>query len=240
MKLQTPRVRLLLGAIAAALAIMAVGATGAQAKLVKLTGSSTVVPSDGAKQFLANAGVSVSPIAPATDANPGFSFPIVAGFGNTKTYNGLLAHSGGLRFTKGDKSAVLRRFVAVRAGKLAVLLAQIPGRKGGCKHVAQALRKFARHHHGYFDPLSEAARRYPKAARHVVKALKRYCKQGRVIVLANLTHLGKSVENGTATLTADLNLSAQAARLVNKLAGSHVVSKGALLGTATSTVTRGS
>ena len=96
---------------------MAVGASGAQAKLVKVTGSTTIAPSDGAKQFLANAGVSVSTVGAATSSDAGYTFPIFAGFGDTKTYNGLLAHSGGLRFTKGGKSAVVRRPVAVRVGK---------------------------------------------------------------------------------------------------------------------------
>ena len=222
----------------AATALLAVGASGAQAKLVKVTGSSTVAPSDGAKQFLANAGVSVSTVGSATSSDSGFTFPIVAGFANTKSYNGVLAHGGGLKFTKGDRAAVLRRFVAVRAGKLAVLLAQVRGVKGGCGHIARALRRFANKpdRNNYSDPLAKL--RYPRAVKHVVAATKRYCKQGRVIVLATLSNLDKSVTDGTATLTADLNLSRQAARLVNKVAGQKVVRKGALLGSATSTVTR--
>ena len=239
MKLQTPRARQLLGAFVAATALLAVGASGAQAKLVKVTGTSTVAPSDGAKQFLANAGVTVSPVGAATASDSGFTFPITAGFANTKSYNGVLAHSGGLKFTKGAKSAVLRRFVAVRAGNLAVLLAQVSGAKGGCKQIAGALRRFAikPDRNNYSDPLAKL--RFPKAVKRVITATKRYCKQGRVIVLATLNNLDKSVTDGTATLTADLNLSAQAARLVNKVAGKKVVKRGALLGSATSTVTRG-
>ena len=238
MTLNASRTRLLLGVAAVALALMAVGAAGAQAKLVKVTGSSTVVPSDGAKQFLANAGVSVAPVAPGTSASPGFTFPITAGFGDTKTYNGILAHGGGLKFSKGGKSLVVRKFVAVRAGKLAVLLAQIPGAKGGCKHIAAAARKFAikPDRNNYSDPWAKL--RYPKAVKRLIAATKSYCKKGRVIVLANLTNLGKSVEGKTATLTADLNLSAQAAKLVNRVAGKKAVSKGALLGSSTSTVAR--
>ena len=228
-----------IGAVVAALALMAVGASGAQAKLVKVTGSTTVAPSQAATQFLSNAGVSVSPVGSAGSGPSGFSFPIVAGFGDTKTYNGLLAHSGGLKFTKGGKSVVLRRFVAVRAGKLAVLLAQIPGARGGCGHIAQAARRFAikRDRSQYTDPFAKL--RYPKAVKHVIKSVKRYCTQGKVVVLANLTNLGKSVEGKTATLTADLTLSRQAARLINKVAGKKAVRKGAPLGSATSTVTRG-
>lgn len=239
MTVLAPRARLLLGAVVAALAIMAVGAAGAEAKLVKVTGSTTVTPSAGAKSFLANAGVSVDPVAPATAANGTFTFPIFAGFGDTKTYNGLLAHKGGLKFTKGNKSAVVRRFVAVRLAKTSVLLAQIPGVKGGCQHVAKATRAFAKKHPRARYTTRKAALKYPKAAKHVVQGLKRYCKQGRVIILATLTNGSKSVSGGTATLTADLNLSNQAAKIVNRVAGSHVVNAGALLGSATSTVTKG-
>ena len=81
------------------------------------------------------------------------------------------------------------------------------------------------------------AKQYPRAARHVVRALKRYCSGGRVIVLARLTNLGKSVEDGTATLSADLRLSRQAARIINGVAGSKVVAPVALLGSGVSTVT---
>jgi hypothetical protein len=239
MTLNAPRARLLLGAVAAALVLMAVGAAGAQAKLVKVTGSTTVVPSEAATQFLANNGVSVAPIAPATAVDSGFSFPIAAGFGDTKTYNGLLAHKGGLKFTKGGKSLVVRRFVAVRARGLAVLLAQLPGVRGGCGHIERAARKFAKKHDRARYTTKWVRLHYPKAAKHVIKAVKRYCKQGRVIVLATLSNVGKSVEGTTATLTADLNLSAQAARLVNRVAGKKVVKKGALLGSATSTVSPG-
>ena len=228
-----------IGAVVIALALMAVGAAGAQAKLVKVTGTSTVAPSEAATQFLSNAGVAVSPVGTATSGESGFTFPITAGFGDTKTYNGLLAHSGGLKFSKGARSVVLRRFVAVRAGKLSVLLAQLPGARGGCGHIAKAARRFAKRpdRSRYTDPFAKL--RYPKAVKHVIKAVKRYCTQGKVIVLAKLTNLGKSVEATTATLTADLKLSAQAARLVNRVAGKKVVRSGAALGTATSTVTPG-
>lgn len=70
-----------------------------------------------------------------------------------------------------------------------------------------------------------------------MRALRRYCSEGRVIVLAQLTNRGKSVDNGTATLSADLTLSKQAARIVNRVAGSDVVAEGAPLGSGVSTVT---
>lgn len=231
------RTRVALLALVGTLALMSVGATAAQAKLVKLTGTTAVTPSQEARNFLANNGVAVEPTGPATFANGAFTFPIVKGFGNTRTYEGVLAHAGGLRFSKGDRSAVLRRLVAVRAADTSVLLAQLPGRPGNCGQVKRVLQRWLSNHPGVKRHLWQLARQYPKAARHVVRSLRDYCQQGRVIVLATMTNLGKSVSNGTATLSADLVLSRQAARIINRLAGSEVVAEGAPLGSAVATVT---
>ncbi len=236
MQRRRSRPRTAVAALVGALALMSLGATSAQADIVKLTGSSSITPSEQAKQFLANNGVSVAPTGQATVAGGVFTFPVVAGFGDTETYDGVLAHAGGLRFSKGERSAVVRRPVAVRAGDTAVLLAQLPGLPGNCGQVKQALRRYAANHPGVKHKVWSLARKYPKAARHVVRSLKRYCSEGRVIVLARLTNLGKSLEYGTATLTADLELSGQAARIINRVAGSDVVAAGAPLGSAVSTV----
>jgi hypothetical protein len=216
---------------------MALGAASAQAALVKLTGSSTVTPSEQAKEFLAGRGVTVEPTGQATLADGVFTFPIVAGFGDTETYEGVLAHAGGLRFSKGERSAVVRRPVAVRVGGTAVLLAQLPGLPGNCGHVKRALHRYLANHPGVKHKVWHLIHEYPKAARHVVRALHRYCSEGRVIVLARMVNQSKSVENGTATLSADLVLSRRAAHLVNRIAGSHVVNAGAPLGSGVSTVT---
>lgn len=231
------RPRTVLAALVAVLAVMSLGAASAQGAIVQLTGSSTVTPSEQAKQFLADNGVMVQPTGPATLAGGVFTFPIAAGFGDTETHDGVLAHAGGLRFSKDYRSAVVRRPVAVRAGDTAVLLAQLPGLPGNCGHVKRALRRYLFNHPGVKHRLWHLANQYPKAARHVVRALHRYCSEGRVIVLARLTNLGKSVSNGTATLTADLLLSKRGAHLVNSVAGGHVVDEGAPLGSAVSTVT---
>ena len=106
--------------------------------------------------------------------------------------------------------------MAVRAGNTAVLLAQLPGLPGNCGHVKRALRRYVVNHPGVGHRVWHLAKQYPKAAR---------------------TNLGKSASNGTATLTADLSLSKRAARLVNSVAGAHVVDAGASLGSAVSTVT---
>jgi len=227
----------MLAALAASLALLLVGAAGAQAKVVQLTGSTTFTASAEATQFLSNHGVTVAPTGEATAEGGAFVFPIAAGFGNTRNYSGLLAHKGGLQFTKGERSAVVRNFVAVRVrGAGAVLLAQIPGLRGGCAHLHQALDAFALGHPAAAKRIRQVARNHPKATRKLLRAVWNYCSGGRVIVLAHLTNLSKELTYGGAVLRADLQLSRQAARLVNKVAGEEAVSAGAPLGTAESTV----
>ena len=58
----------------------------------------------------------------------------------------------------------------------------------------------------------------------------------RLVLEARHRHYGKQLTYNSALLNADLTLSGQAARLLNKLAGKHAVSAGAPLGTAESTV----
>jgi hypothetical protein len=223
------RTRTLLSALVAA-AVLLVGATAAEAKLVQLTGSTTFTPSSQATTFLSNNAIAVAPVGQATAEDGGYVFPIAAGFGNTKTFHGLLAHKGGLKFTKGERSAVVRRFVAVRGKRGAVLLAQVPGLKGGCGRLRSALVRFGLNHEGQL-------RKHPKATRRLLRSLRSYCSGGRVIVLAHLTNLAKQSRYNGALLSADLTLSREAARLLNKLAGSKVVSAGAPLGSAESAVT---
>jgi hypothetical protein len=177
----------MISVLVAAAAFLLVGATGAQAKVLELTGSTTVTPSEQATKFFTDHGVSVAPVGKATAESGSFVFPIHTGFGNPRTFNGVLAHSGGLKFTKGGRSLVLRRFVAVRHRRHAVLRVRL--------------------------------------------------RSGRVIVLARLTNLAKESAYNGALLSADLKLSRQAARLLNRLAGQPVVSAGAPLGTAQSRVT---
>ena len=100
--------------------------------------------------------------------------------------------------------------------------------------MAAALRRFAATRPG----LRRVARRHPVAAQRVINAVRNYCSDGRVIVLANMSNLGKQVAGKSATLTADLRLSAEAARLLNRALGTNV-QRGVLLGSATSTVSVG-
>ena len=223
----TTKLRKMIPVLAAVAAFMLVAASGAQAKLVELTGTSTVTPSPQATKFLADNGVSVAATGAATFEEGAFVFPIAGGFGNTRTFSGLLAHNGGLKFTREDRSFVVRQFVAVRVRGASVLLAQLPGLRGGCGHLKSALTRFG-------VTLKGAPRKHPKAHRALVRAARNYCAGGRVIVLARLTNLGKDVTYNGALLTADLRLSAGAAKLINRLAGKKAVKAGALLGSAES------
>lgn len=220
------RVRLAIVTAVSALALLAVAAPASQAKLVRLTGTTTVTPTAGVNAFLAAQGVTVTATGPATAGGspPGFTFPVAQGFGSTTTFNGVLAHSGGLRFTKSGKSYVIRRFVAVRFKKQAYVLAQVPGLKGGCKKARKVIRL-----------VKHAARRHPRVARKLVKSLRRYCKGGRVIVLGRLRNLAKNVSGGSAKLSADIHLSKESARLISKSLG-VTVPAGTLLGSAVSEV----
>jgi hypothetical protein len=227
----------MLSALVASAALLLLGATGAQAKLVELTGTTTFTPSAEATQFLEDNEITVAPTGAAIAEEGSFVFPIAAGFGNTKTFNGLLAHRGGLQFSKGERSAVVRRFVAVRVrGAGAMLLAQVPGLRGGCAQLRRALKRFALGHPGAGKHARRVAWNHPKATRRLLRAVRAYCSGGRVIVLARLTNLRKREDYNSALLSADLKLSRQAARLLNRLAGGQVAAAGASLGTAESRV----
>jgi hypothetical protein len=221
------RLRLAIIAAVSALALLAVAAPASQAKLVRLTGSTTVTPTAGVNAFLASQGVTVTSTGPATTGGPppSYTFPITQGLGSTRTFNGVLAHSGGLRYTKGGKSYVTRRFVAIRFRKHAYVLAQVPGLKGGCKKLRSVRRLIRRF-----------ARRHPAVARRLLRALRRYCRGGRVIVLGRLRNLEKDVSGNSATLSADIRLSREAARLINRSLGTNVPA-GVVIGRAVSNVT---
>jgi hypothetical protein len=221
------RSRTLLSALVAA-AVLLVGATTAQAKFIDLTGSTTFTPSSQATTFLSNNGIAVAPVGAATVENGSYVFPIAAGLGSPRSFYGLLAHKGGLKFTKGERSVVIRRLVAVRVKRGAVLLAQVPGLRGGCGRLRARLE--------HFNLVQRGGERRTPAGRKVWRSVRNYCGGGRVIVLAHLTNLSKTLRYNGALLSADLKLSRESARLINRVAKAKVVSAGAPLGTAESAV----
>jgi hypothetical protein len=237
-RLPSPLRAALLVAVAT-LALLTVGIAGAHAKTVKLTGETTFTPSAQASQFLSANGITVTPFGAAT-ANPNgsFTFPIVRGRGNPSTGNGVLVHGGGLQFSKGDKSVRLGRLVARRKSHGAYLSAKVsyPGcasavrrHRRAARRLAQAARRSAsRGNRRRAGQLRRAAAQHRRAAR-------RNC-GGPRIRIARLVNHSQGTQDGKVTLTADLLLSRKAARLINRVAGQQVVSAGALLGSATSTV----
>ena len=199
------RLRALIGAALLALCLMAVGATGAQAAKVKITGgSTTITPSAAATQFLTTNGITVSPIAPATISNGAVTLPVAGGRIDPANLHGFVTHRGGLRFTKGTKSLALRHFLITST------------RRGAFLDVTTPLRhcRFVR------------ARRGHRRARVCFNRA----------TLVRLARLSNVVRNGNS-VTADLLLSRRAAGFINRLAGKHVVSAGANLGSLHTTVT---
>jgi hypothetical protein len=201
------RLRAVFGAALLALCLMAVGAAGAQAAKVKVTGgTTTITPSAATTQFLTNNGIGVAPIAPATLSSGVATLPISGGRIDPATLRGFIVHRGGLKFTKGTKSLVLRHFVINSTKRGAFLDAATPVRR------CHAFR----------------ARRVGRG--RVLVCLTRL--EGvRVARLSNV------VRNSPNSVTADLLLSQRAAGFINKVAGHKVVSAGANLGSAKIVVT---
>ena len=194
------RLRPLFGAALLALCLMAVGATGAQAAKVKITGgTTTITPSAATSQFLTNNGIAVTPIAPATASNGAVTLPIAGGRINPTTLRGFITHRGGLKFTKGTNSLALRHFLITSTNRGAFLDATTPVRR------CHAFR----------------ARRGGRTRVCVFRL------EGvRVARLSNV------VRNPDNSVTADLLLSRQVARFINRVAGHQVVSPGANIGSA--------
>jgi len=98
-------------------------ATGPQASIIELRGTSTSVDLDpDTMEVLADNGVEVSPVEPATvsttaDGKTNVSFPITAGYvavypqADAPFVRGTFAHSGGLEFTAGGTTVTVTDFI---------------------------------------------------------------------------------------------------------------------------------
>ena len=92
----------------------AASATGsAAAQTITVTGKNTILVLDASTaQALKNAGVTVSPVSPATAASSGgISFPITGGTLTQTGLKGTIHHSGGLTFTHSGKTVTATNFV---------------------------------------------------------------------------------------------------------------------------------
>jgi hypothetical protein len=111
----------LASAIAAALVVLALSATAAQSAerhngdTVALSGGKTWLKIDkGTAAALSDAGVKVEATGAASAPSakrPAFAFPIVGGKVDKDPLGGKIVHSGGLSFSAGSKSVVVKRFV---------------------------------------------------------------------------------------------------------------------------------
>ena len=87
---------------------LTVRATPAQ---VELAGGATRLALDpGAAAALASLGVQAAPVAPASAADGGLSFPITRGKLDAKSFAGSFRHSGGIRLSKGSTAVELTSF----------------------------------------------------------------------------------------------------------------------------------
>ena len=97
---------------AAVLVLAAVAATASAASTVTFTGGKTTLKlSAGAASALDSLGIAVAPVKPASAQAGGIAFPITGGKADAKTLAGKIKHSGGLVFSKGDKSLTVTDFV---------------------------------------------------------------------------------------------------------------------------------
>jgi hypothetical protein len=118
------------------LALVAVPAVSAQAKVLHITGqTSTITPSSAVTSFLAAHKVSVTAIGPATISNGSVTLPIVGGTVKTPNLNGKLINAGGLRFTRNGHSITLSDFAATRHGRTNAVTAKVDGRRVTVAHA---------------------------------------------------------------------------------------------------------
>jgi len=199
---------LLVSVIAMLLAGVAVAqARHDSAKTTKVTGGTTTVAlSDAATTALSGAGITVTPIAPATAGGPGsFSFPIAGGRLKTDSFHGVVFHRGGLTLTKGSTTAEVKNLTVVSGPKHAAVFATT-----GHEGKRFSLKRGLRHR------LARAGRLAGHHRLHIVKLLN----------LTNVTHSGN-------TLTADATLTKSAAKLLDRKFGTDAFKGGESVGTVT-------
>ncbi len=222
--LRHARTRILAPALVALVALLAFGAVGASAKVVKITGDkTTITPSAEAKQFLQSQGITVTPINGATAVNGSVTLAIVGGRVQSKTLNGFIRHKGGLKFTKGNRSAALTQFVLVKTPR-GVGLTAVGRVQVKCKRIF---------HRAHQARLGRKVRKFLR--RHKVKVKVRCFAQKRILV-ARVANATKTDSYQSVTLKGDLKLSAEAARLINRATGANTKA-GAPLGSGESLVT---
>ena len=186
------------------------GTTGSQSK-TKLTGGETKVAlNDAAKSALSSAGITVTPIAPATSDSSGFTFPIAGGKLKTGTAFGFVALRGGLKLTKGDRTLKLRRLLIASGPRGAGVFA------------------FTKRHHGFHR------RGFRRGARASQRRRRHFGHWVRVLSLSNVK---RADAGGKVVITADAALTRKAAKLLNRKFATTTFAAGQAVGSVTVSAT---
>ncbi len=121
--------------------LVALAPASAAAKVFTVTGQQTqITPSAQTVQFLASHNVTVTPLAPATEANGSLSLPITGGFVRSPSLRGRLHHAGGVEFSSGQRTLVLSRFVLRSRAHRTLLSALVRGRRLVLAQVANVTK----------------------------------------------------------------------------------------------------
>ena len=92
----------------AALPFAAAAPAAAQQRAAVADGQTMLRLDRGTARVLDDAGVRVAPTAPASVGRSGLTFPVSGGSADPRTLAGTVRHAGGIRFTAGGRSVVLR------------------------------------------------------------------------------------------------------------------------------------
>ena len=194
--------RTMLAALAASVALVLVGAAGAQAKVVKLTGPRPSrrprrdpVPGEPRRGRRA-AGEAPRRTAASCSRSP----PASVTRGPTTGCSPTRAASSSARAHRSRSCAASWRCASAEAGRAAGSDPRAEGRLRPPAPGAARLRARS----GGRQAHPQVARKHPKATRHLLRAVWNYCHGGRVIVLARLTNLSKELTYNSALLSADL------------------------------------
>jgi hypothetical protein len=130
-----------LSVVATTVALFAVTAASAQAKVFHVTGTqTTLTPASQVTQFLSSHHVTVSAVGPASISGGAVTLPITGGYVTKSAKGGLLRHAGGLRFTVGARSVAVTHLVLIAHNSHGRLLAWVAGRRITVARLINATR----------------------------------------------------------------------------------------------------
>jgi hypothetical protein len=125
-----------LSALAVTVALLAVAAGTAQAKVFHVTGTkTTITPSAQVTKFLSARHITVTALGPATISSGSVTLPVSGGFVTKSTKAGLLRHAGGVQFSKGSRKLALRHIVLVANAHRGILTAVVVGHRMIVAHL---------------------------------------------------------------------------------------------------------